>query len=151
MVNSSAIELPDLTGIPFEFPDGLPGFAEHREFYIFQDAAIEPLCLLQSSRFNGPCFVAAPVSLVDHAYALEIEHADWSILSPSGERSLADIRTFFVLTFRPGTAATANMLAPILINVRHRKGVQAVRSDLRYSHAEPLLLQSPADSEASSC
>jgi flagellar assembly factor FliW len=34
--------------------------------------------------------------------------------------------------------ATANLMAPIVLNVKTRRGLQAIRRDTRYSHEHPL-------------
>jgi flagellar assembly factor FliW len=36
---------------------------------------------------------------------------------------------------------TANLLAPVVINLNTRVGVQAVRQDARYSHQHKLILE----------
>jgi flagellar assembly factor FliW len=43
-----------------------------------------------------------------------------------------------VVTLPASGPATANLLAPLVVNLAARLGVQAVRSDARYSHRHPL-------------
>ena len=49
-----------------------------------------------------------------------------------------DLIVLAVVTAPEQGAATANLLAPIVIDPRKRIGIQAVRLDSRYSHQQPL-------------
>jgi flagellar assembly factor FliW len=49
--------------------------------------------------------------------------------------------------------ATANLMAPIVLNVKTRRGLQAIRHDSRYTHQHPVAAaqptsQSPSQSNA---
>ena len=37
--------------------------------------------------------------------------------------------------------ATANLMAPVVLNVKTRRGLQAIRRDSRYSHEHPVARQ----------
>jgi flagellar assembly factor FliW len=46
-----------------------------------------------------------------------------------------------LLSIADGGRMTANLLAPIVINLADRVAVQAVRSDLKYSHQHPVSIE----------
>jgi flagellar assembly factor FliW len=129
------------------FPAGLPGFEAECDFLPLNIPGQEPLVFLQSITARGLCFVALPVLAVDAGYRLEIAEPDLlSIgLDPSRQPAIGgDVLCLAILTITE-TAVTANLLAPIVVNLRNRQAVQAVTPSLQYSH------QHPVESEAALC
>jgi flagellar assembly factor FliW len=43
-----------------------------------------------------------------------------------------------LVSLHDGFSATANLMAPLVINLRNRRGVQAIRQDNLYSHQHPI-------------
>jgi flagellar assembly factor FliW len=68
-------------------------------------------------------------------YELLIEPWDIKNLLYSGQ---SDLDSWFIISTPQPDRLTINMLAPVVISRNSRRGVQAVRSDTRYSHAFPL-------------
>jgi flagellar assembly factor FliW len=124
-----------------EFPAGLPGFESARRFVPVELAEYHPLVFLQSVEPEGPCFPALPVTAVDPEYRLEVSPEDLALVglgprrqpAPNGQAPLA----LAVVTVAR-TGITANLLAPIVVNLANRRAVQAIRPEPCYSHAHPL-------------
>jgi len=114
------------------FPAGLAGFENRRNFTLVTRPELDPLVLLQDADSEDLCFPATPVASIDPGYSLEVEPDDQALL---GEAS--DILILAILSPAENGRWTANLLAPVVINLGTRTAVQAVRSDSRYSHIHP--------------
>src|SRR4051812_23366364 len=126
----------------FYFPSGIPGFEEYQQFLLIERAETRPLLFMQSCRNASLCFVAAPVSVAEPAYALELALDEVAMLDlpPESETVGATGSTCCIglITSSPGEAPTINLASPIVLNLQNRKGVQAVRADAQYSRRHPL-------------
>ena len=131
--------MPDQTSAEIHFPRGLPGFEDHNRFVLIEREALAPIVILQSASQPELRFLTVPVWLADPGYQIGITEEDLKALelenqpNPGGE-----IINLAILTALDGKTFTANLLAPVVINPRTKLGVQAVRSDARYSHQFPL-------------
>ncbi len=136
-----------------EFPAGLPGFEERRRFVAVQRPGADPLVFLQSLDDPGLCFVTLPALAVDPKYRLRLDGEDLERLGFSSGRQPRigpDVLCLAVLSIR-AAGPTANLLAPVVVNVENLKAVQAVMPDSGYSHQHALLPQSPKPQEAPVC
>lgn len=134
-------ELPAEPAVQFEFPGGLPGFEARRRFVPLHFEQSDPLIFLQSLEDPDLCFLTVPVLAVDTRYRLAVEPEDLeSIGLPSDHqpRIGKDVLCLAVLSIYP-QGATANLLAPVIVNLKNGKAVQAVRTDSRYSHQHPMV------------
>ena len=131
-----------------DFPEGLIGFVADQKFVLLRHRDTSPIGWLQS--VTRPDF-AVPVVSVD-ALAL----SDTTILatarlangdSASGD-GVPDYAVMAVLCAPPGQRATVNLLAPIVVNVRSRKGAQVILDSTAYSTAEPFMLRTIPQPEA---
>lgn len=125
----------------FDFPYGLPAFEDERGFVIIETTAHKPLLFLQSVTTPALCFIALPVLLADPHYKLAMNAGDLAALQlPPGAQSRigVDVLVFTLLSIQSDAPATANLLAPVVINLANRKALQAIRNDAVYSHAQPL-------------
>jgi len=124
-----------------EFPQGLPGFDERRLFIAVQLPDRRPLVFLQSLEDPGLCFLTLPILTIDPQYQLRVSPEDRAVvgLAPAGPvRIGADVLCLAVLSLRE-SGPTANLLAPVVVNLRIRKAVQAVAADSGYSHQHVLV------------
>jgi len=131
-----------------EFPHGLPGFEERRRFVALTFPDTRPLVFLQSLEDRNLCFITLPVLTIDRQYRLEVGEEDLAKLDLASERQPRigeDVACLAVLTLEE-TGPTANLLAPIVINIGNLRAVQAIAPDSGYSHQHAL---SPV--EALSC
>lgn len=116
----------------FEFPHGLPAFEEETRFVLIELPEHEPLVFLQSLTQPELCFLAFPILVVDRDYQLEISREDLAILELDSDASLqlgSDLLVLALISLHDGLSATANLMAPIVVNLRKRQGLQAIRQD----------------------
>jgi flagellar assembly factor FliW len=118
-----------------EFPHGLPVFENERRFLMIQPPSMSPIVFLQSIDTPLVAFTAVPASVVEPDYELSVLPED---LDAIGCPQVDQVAAFAILAFSDDGSPTANLLAPIVVNVEARKAVQAIRSDSRYSHRHPI-------------
>jgi flagellar assembly factor FliW len=138
--------IPCGTESELEFPCGLPGFEDRRRFVAVRFEESDPLVFLQSVEDPSLCFITLPVLAVDPQYHLRVSSEDLGHLGMAAARQPQigkDVLCLTVLSIRE-TGPTANLLAPVVINLRNRKAVQAVAPESDYSHQHALLPQEAA-------
>jgi flagellar assembly factor FliW len=126
---------------PIFFPRGLPGFEDRHRFLALSLPHRQPLVFLQSLDDSALCFITAPVLAVDPAYRLEVSREDRTLvgLRPGWSPRIGnDVLCLAVISVRQ-EGPTANLLAPIVVNLRNLHAVQAVAPGGAYSHQQPLL------------
>ena len=124
-----------------EFPSGMPGFEDERQFRMITRKDLAPVAFLQSETSPDLCFTVLPVEAIDTDYELQLSPADAARLGvdcdENGAAREALLRLAIVTTPKNGKAY-ATLLAPVVIRVERNVGVQAVRQDSRYSHSHSL-------------
>jgi flagellar assembly factor FliW len=123
-----------------DFPYGLPGFEERSRFVALTFPDSEPLVFLQSLDDGRLCFVTLPVLSIDRHYRLELGEEDLARLGLAPEqqpRIGQEVACLAVLTLQE-SGPTANLLAPIVINIGNLKAVQAIMPESGYSHQHVL-------------
>jgi flagellar assembly factor FliW len=141
-----------------EFPRGLPGFDGRKRFVAVRFVESDPLIYLQSLEEPGLCFITAPVQTVDPKYRLKVSEEDLEQLGLSLARQPRigeDVLALTVVAIRE-SGPTANLLAPVLVNLRNRKAVQAVSEERGYSYQHAILPEeesgdNPLAEEAAVC
>lgn len=124
----------------FEFPHGLPGFEERRRFVPVQNPQTAPILFLQSLEEPAICFTTVPVLVIDPQYRLQVMDQDLEALAWPAERQPRvgeDVLCLAVLSIRE-SGPTANLLAPVVVNLGNHKAVQAVQAESDYSHRHSL-------------
>ncbi len=119
-----------------QFPHGLPGFDHFRRFVAVTLERTEPLVFLQSVEDAGLCFTTMPVLSIDPGYRLLLSGEDRDLVDLPATRQPVigrEVLALAVLSIRE-TGATANLLAPLVVNPRNLKAVQAVTQEPGYSH-----------------
>jgi len=125
----------------FDFPLGLPAFEAECSFVPIELPEHAPLVFLQSLTNPELCFLALPVQVVDREYRLRIAGEDLAALGldPHHQPALgADVLVLTLISLRDSFSGTANLMAPIVVNLKNRRAVQAIRDDRAYSHQHPL-------------
>ncbi len=123
------------------FPAGLPAFESRRRFILIDRPSTHPLIFLQSLDSEDLCFPALPVRAVDPAYTLTVNPEDLEVIDVPERDGCPDpeqLACFVLVSIPSDGVPTANLLAPIVVNLATRAAVQSVRSDTRYSHQHPL-------------
>jgi flagellar assembly factor FliW len=129
-----------------EFPQGLPGFEERRRFVAVQIPQTAPLIFLQSLEEATLCFTTMPIQAVDPDYRLQVIAEDLALIDLPVDRQPRighDVLCLAVLSLRE-SGPTANLLAPLVVNLANRKGVQAVGPESDYSYQHALLPEEAA-------
>lgn len=119
-----------------EFPDGLPGFEELHRFTLFHpenDAEKGPkYFILQSLDDPGVAFNIADPALFGFNYEINLSDTEIAALDLADPSEAAVV---VILVKDDGTGEgglRANLKAPLLLNVRARRGIQHVFARLNY-------------------
>jgi flagellar assembly factor FliW len=123
------------------FPGGLPGFDGQPLFTLVEKPELAPIVFLQSLNTPELCFFSAPVAAIDPEYSLVLTREDFERLDLDPTRvpvPNVDVLPLALLCLPENGPLTANLLAPVVINLHNRVAVQAVRADTRYSHRHPI-------------
>jgi len=124
-----------------DFPLGLPGFETRRRFVALRFLESDPLVYLQSLEDPALCFVTMPILSVDPQYRLKVGSEDLDRLGLPATRQPRigeDVFCLAVIAIRE-TGPTANLLAPVVINLKTRQAVQAIAPESEYSHQFELM------------
>lgn len=148
-----ASEFGDLTVEPedvYHFPEGLPAFETEDAFVLLEREPIRPILCLQSVRTRRLKFYCVPVKVLcpDYVLALESSHRDILGLAAAGSVPDESLLCLAILTFSQGGATTANLLSPVVLNRKTKRGCQVVQTDSPYSCVHAL---QPAGQESSQC
>jgi flagellar assembly factor FliW len=133
-----------------EFPDGIPGFEDQHGFVVVQQPATTPLVFLQSLTMPELCFTTVPAQAACPDYRLAIPSEDLAALElPSGRQPEIgrDVLCLTVISVGEDASVTANLLAPLVVNIRTRRGRQPIMVESDYSHRHSL----DAPREAARC
>jgi flagellar assembly factor FliW len=113
-----------------EFQNGIPGFADEKEFCILPIEET-PLLVMQSANSPHIAFILTdPFSFFpDYEFDLTDEVTD--ALSISSDK---DVAVFTILTVQePFSQTTANLQAPVIINQKKKKGKQVILNQTSYT------------------
>jgi len=112
------------------FPEGLYGFEEYVD-YVLMDAEHQPFFWLQSLKDKDIAFILINPFLFRPDYELNIPNED---LEDIGIKSPEKALIFTIVTIPPdGSAMTANLQGPLVINRENMVGKQAILSDVRWN------------------
>lgn len=118
------------------FPEGLLGFNELRKFVLLDDPSDEIFAWLQSCDEPGIAFPLLEPELFTTTYSISLTKHDMEVL---GLQSKDGIRSFSIITIpQDPTQMTANLKAPIVINVQKRLARQCVLQDNSLAIREPI-------------
>ena len=119
-------------------PSGLFGFPGSKRYTLLEHKKGSPFLWLQSVDNGSLAFVLIDPLLVTPDYEVQMSPQDMKELeitdAPDG------IQTLVIVNIVPGEKVelTANLLGPIVINVRKKVGKQIILSDSRYSLRHPI-------------
>jgi flagellar assembly factor FliW len=118
-----------------DFPQGIPGFEHLQRFVCLEQPVARPIVYLQSATDPDLCFLTIPARSIDPAYAVRLtaDEAACLNLQPSQTAIGTDIACMAILSTEPGMDPTANLFAPVIINIRGRIGLQVIQSHSQYS------------------
>lgn len=120
-------------------PSGMIGFPEEKRFVLLRHEEGSPFFWLQSVENDSLAFVLTDPLWFQPDYDIEISPEDTERLEL--DRASEGIQTLVVVSIHPsnGTSEiTANLLGPIVINLRNRLAKQIVLYRSPYSHRHPV-------------
>ena len=110
-----------------QFPNGLPGFEDIKEFIILPLEKESPFAILQSIKQQEIGFVVAFPFVFKQDYAFDLAEEDKEELQIE---SPDDLITYTIVTLKePFNHSTINLQAPVLINHKQKIGKQLVLQD----------------------
>jgi flagellar assembly factor FliW len=120
------------------FPQGLFGFEVDKDFVLF-DAEHEPFIWLQSVDEEEIAFVLVNPFLFKPDYEENINNDE---LEEIGIKSPENALIFVILTIpQDGSAMTANLQGPLVINKETMTGMQAILTDIRWKTKHDILAE----------
>lgn len=118
------------------FPEGLLGFNELRRFVLLDDPTDEIFAWLQSCEEPGVAFPLLEPELFSAQYVVHLTKYDLEALKLSSSEGT---RCFAIITIpQDPTQMTANLKAPLVINVKERLARQCVLQENSLNIREPI-------------
>lgn len=127
-----------------EFPTGLPAFEDQTCFVLIERPDSSPLVFLQSLGRPELVFLALPALVIEPGYQLDVPHEERALLGLPADVPLIigrDLLCLAILTVAGCGPATANLMAPVVVNLATRRGAQVIQTDSSYSYRHPLFQQ----------
>lgn len=121
------------------FTEGIPGFESQHRFVVIQQPQHHPLVFLQSLDTPDLCLPALPAQVVEPGYHPCISDIDLELLGFSSQPRIGEEAIVLALIAIHEENPTANLLAPIIINLSTRAAAQCIDAELRYSHRHHLV------------
>jgi flagellar assembly factor FliW len=128
----------------FSFPAGIPGFESHQEYLFLNIPDIEPLMFLQSITSRNLCFVLLPILTVAPDYRLDLTPEELHDLGLPEARPPVlgrDILCATLVSIGNKEVPHANLMAPIVVNLRTRVGAQVIHPDSGYALRHPIAIE----------
>ncbi len=120
------------------FPEGLVGLSQYKRFVLIPHGEETPFCWLQS--VDEPSFALLVIDpwFFRPDYEVVLSDSDAERLQMQEETPKA---VFATVTIPPGRPElmTANLLAPLVLNLSARCGWQVILDDERYQTRHPIL------------
>jgi len=132
----------------FRFPSGLPGFEDHRQFVFLKKPGLEPLMFLQSLHSRSLCFILLPMRAIDENFQIELTPDELLEIDLDPGRTPVigqDVLCAAMICSGEGNVPTANLMAPVVVNLHNNIGIQTIHPETNYSHRHPLL---PVDGDS---
>jgi len=118
-----------------DFPEGVLGFNALRKFVLLDDPNDDIFAWLQSCEEAGVAFPVLEPELFATNYNFQLTKHDLEALKLASP----EFRTFVIITIpQDPTQMTANLKAPIVINVMRRLARQCVLQDNQLAIREPI-------------
>lgn len=125
----------------YSFPQGIPGFEEHRRFIILRPDQELPFSYLQSIDEGELSFLMTNPFLFYENYEFELSKQDQRELAIQSEQ---DVTVWVMVSVKQTLQdATLNLMAPVIMNPREKLGKQAVLQGTPYKTKHLLLSLKP--------
>lgn len=121
-----------------QMPAGLPGFEDQSTFVLIQFPNQYPLVYLQSVLRADVCFAALPVTVLRKDYQLELSDEDAASLDIPTSPKIGSEVLCLTLLAGDGSGMTANLMAPLVVDIATRFAAQCVNNAGDYSCEDAL-------------
>jgi flagellar assembly factor FliW len=112
------------------FENGLPGFEDEQSFVLLPFPDNDVFSILQSTKTSSTGFVVSNPFGFFPQYEFDLEENIKKQLIIENEENIA---VMTILTVNESIEqSTANLQAPIIFNIHHKKGKQVILNDARY-------------------
>lgn len=129
------------------FPEGILGFSDIKTYATVEQPATHPLRWLQSAEFPTLAFLIVDPRLFFPDYVVRVRSEDLMAIKLD---QVEEGDVWVIVTVPPNPMEmTANLLGPLVINLRDRLGKQLVLIDSRYKTKHRLFPESTESSEVS--
>lgn len=118
------------------FEQGIPGFPDEKRFTLLPLPDQTTISVMQSVETAGLAFVVADPYSFFNPYDFKLDENTVELLDIKGAE---DVSALVILTVQdPFEESTANLQAPIVMNVKNNKAKQVILSDSNYKTKHPL-------------
>ncbi|MCK5541272.1 MAG: flagellar assembly protein FliW [Desulfobacterales bacterium] len=119
-------------------PAGIPGFQDKKRYSMLQKEEAAPFLFFQSVDDPNLSFVILDPKSVMPDYLVEAKDINTVV---SWDCDNDEISLFVIVTIPNGDpeSATANFLAPLVINTKRKEGLQLILQNTTYSCQHPLV------------
>lgn len=121
-------------------PEGLPGFPGFAKFVLIEDPKTAPFCWFQSIESPDLSLVVMDPKVFkpDYQVNLEplIESRNWEGVEP---KKLIKVVVINITEEEGKTRITANLMGPLVINLKTKEVIQLAICDSEYSHQHDVL------------
>jgi flagellar assembly factor FliW len=123
-------ELEIEAGDVYEFASGIPGFEENQRYIIVQPDPEAQFCYIQSVELSSLAFLVCNPFLFFEDYDFQLSEGIQQELKIENKE---DVAVWSVVSIdRQNNQVTLNLLAPIIVNVRVKRGKQIILHDSNY-------------------
>jgi flagellar assembly factor FliW len=129
------------------FPQGLPGFETELRFAAIQIPGQQPLLYLQSVATADLCLLVFPVQAIAPNFHLHVSSDDSEMLNLAPDQlwpDSPDLLALAIVAVDAESGATANLAAPLVVNLRNSRAVQVLQQEPALSYRHPLSFTPPA-------
>jgi len=114
------------------FPEGIPAFEDSKRFVLVMNENIMPFVYLRSLDVENLGFICVDPFLVYPDYAVKVPPKSLALLDL--QRPEDALPLSFVTISPDPKETTANLMAPVLINIRNLRGGQVILEDYPVRH-----------------
>jgi flagellar assembly factor FliW len=118
------------------FEKGIPGFLEEKEFIVLPLSEDQSFSIMQSVSTEYLAFVIANPFYYFRDYDFQLEDP---ILEELEMKSEQEVQVYSILTVEePFEQTTANLQAPVIINIMNHKAKQVILNNGNYKSKHPI-------------
>ena len=130
----------------WDFPKGVPGFENEKEFVLLPIEKNDIFQVLQSTETPAVAFIIVNPYTIVEDYSFKVDEPTINLLDIKSEE---DVFILGVLSVKePFETSTINLQAPLIFNATTRKAKQMILNDNTFSMRHPIGTQLTTEGEA---